>query len=256
MAGRIQSCPEANMLQGTISSSPAMATDYPVTWLQDRWHPLRAMRSTNLNLQTIDLDLGASKSIYAVGLQHFNFDQVEIKYGTGSPAATHFTGSPLSTPASLKKDRDGVRKHLLIQTVTARYLRIVIPNHTPTSGESYFFLGCLFVAGAWNTLSNNPDDPINYRLLGAYQRNRKNNRHEKVRTGNNSLRIAWRSSALDATGEAEWRALELLGEDAPVLLYNNEDKAEEMYWVRSEEPQDMADYTTHKQRTLTWETLA
>jgi hypothetical protein len=70
------------------------------------------------------------------------------------------------------------------------------------------------------------------------------------------MRIAWRGSALNAAGEADWRALELLGEETPVLLYNNEDKAEEAYWARSEEPQDMSDYITHKQRTLTWETLA
>jgi hypothetical protein len=256
MAGKIQYCPEANMLQGTISASPVMATDYPVTWLQDRWHPLRALRSTSLATQTIDIDLGVNKTIYAIALEHFNVDQLELKYGTVTPPTTHFTGSPFTTPTALKKDRDGIRKLIVVQTVTARYLRIGIPTHTPASGESYFFLGTIFVAGAWSTMVNNPDDPIGYQLLGAYQRNRKNNRHEKVRTGNNVMRITWKGSALSVAGNDEWETLELLGEETPVLLYNNEDKAEEMYWVRSEEPSEMSDYITHKQRTQIWETLA
>lgn len=255
MAGRIQWCPDAQMLTGTLTATPAVQTDYPASWLQDRWHPLRATRSVNLSQQQFDLDLGASKTVYAVGHEHFNGDQLQVLYGTASPPATHFTGSPFSTPTALKKDRDGIRKHLIVQTVTARYLRWIIPAHSPASGEAYFFLGTLFVAGAWNTLSNNPNDPIRYQRVGAYEKNEKNNRKEVVKTGYPVLHITW-AGTLDAVGEAEWRALEDQGQDAPLLYYQNEDRAEEMYWVRLDDDSQYEDFITHKERPLTWRTLA
>lgn len=105
-------------------------------------HPLdRHWRSDNTNAQNIDADCAVSVLVKGIGIYGGNFTEVHPTWSTDGVLYTPFTGSSFT----IQKKREHYNLYI-DEEVTARYIRLTIPQQTPVDGNAYFKLGLLWIA--------------------------------------------------------------------------------------------------------------
>ena len=199
-----------------VPNATSSKADYPVTNLNIIGsHPLAySWRSNNLTTNhTIDLDLGAIKTVAAVALLKLNMLTVTLTYSTNGTVFTQFTESPFT----MTKDPFGpYYKKMIAQVVSARYLRIFMPTQTPITGENFFEIGMVWVTAGLDTFP--------YQFVEGMRQTPK---RDYIQTGQDVSPVGMWYSEEDwnsITPNAEidkYSKFALYGQELPVLVFKN-----------------------------------
>jgi hypothetical protein len=125
-----------SLLAATVSSVSSQAAGYAGTGVLGTAVDTQWRTTGTSSAENIVLDLGSSKAIAALGINHCNFASASI-YADNAATPTTLRGT-LTTYV----DHQGRRKGSFeFSAVTARYIRINMPGTGTTDAAAYFFLG-------------------------------------------------------------------------------------------------------------------
>lgn len=177
----------------SIVSITSEDANYPASELSGYGNVRRHWRSTDTVEQIIVLDLFSGFKIPCIFLDHCNFASCTIEVN----AANDWSGPEDSQAVTVNED-DFVERYKIWhepESVSDRYVRIIIPNQTPTDGENYFRISRIIIPGIVFT----PDHNIAWGYpAGA---NIPKRRNEFMSGGHET---AWLGSDLVWQGEITW----------------------------------------------------
>lgn len=110
----------------------------------------RPWRSTGTGSTTLIIDLGSSKAVAGIAVNHINASSVTV-HADNSATPTTARGTLTS-----HADEQGRRKGLLAFSATVRYLMLTFSG-TPTDAAAYWTAGAVYVFSAAGAL---PRDPL------------------------------------------------------------------------------------------------
>lgn len=182
------------------------------------FHPLLySWRSNNQTTQQdLICDLGVSRSVAAVAMLNLNVAHVELSYSTNGSTYASFLGDPGGGFNVARNPFGKYANRMVIQTVTARYIRLRIPSQLTTNGATSFEVGMIWIA---NLLYSFPRGP----QVGLRQTPKRN----YIRAGNGVADIGpwyseeeWRMT-MKKTETSLYASFALAGSETPQLIYKN-----------------------------------
>lgn len=236
---------------GYTATATSSLTGFPVANLNIVGaHPLTySWRSNNqLTQQDLVLDMGVSKAVQGVALLHLNFTAVELSYSTNGSTYFSFAGSQFT----VAREPFGVYyKLIVIQSVTARYLRVRIPTQTTVTGAGYFEVGMVWIAPLLASYPRGPRAGMQQTPKRPY-----------LRAGNDVAPAGpWTSDetwdiAVEKSNTAMYSATANLGAETPVLLYLNGGNLSEVKIARLRDPVTFQRDNRTVATNFVWEELA
>jgi hypothetical protein len=205
------------------ATATSSKTDFPASNLNVVGaHPLiYSWRSNNqVTQQDLICDLGSSKSLASVAVLHVNASSIQIAFSTDNVSYTNFTGSPFTV---IQEPYGVYRKRRIIQTVTARYVRVRIPAQTPVDGAAYFEVGLIWITDALTTFPYGPKTGARTTL-----------RRDSLRTGHDVAALGpWFGSeewemTVPIAQHSTYAQFARNGPDTPILIYKSDLSGDEL----------------------------
>ena len=214
----------------TVFSQTSQAVNYPASRLVSTIRPFRAWRSTSTAAQTLIFDLGASVAVAGVCLYAANFTTADWSHAaTSGGAYTAFSGN---TYTISEDPVDRYRKQWIAESFTHRYIKLVIPNQTPTDGAAYFSLGSVFFLATIQTVpaQSGPTVPMSMTLVQPRYEAGPESRLDVMRTGHRYVVQDW-TARMKESNFAAWQLLTDYDLSNPTLFYFNRGNTAEVYYL-------------------------
>lgn len=217
-----------------VTANPAENSSFPKTRMSDREYPLRQSRSTAVAQQDYVLDFTSAlaSATYYIGFHHTNFTAVELAHGDVASPTTDasFVSNTAHTLAHEKFT--GRYKGFFAKTISKRYLRVRIPNQSPTDNASYLACGLITVSSSPVTLARNPKEPVPI-TIGQQRIGQRIARSPRY-----IERMTWGWDYLSESDLDEVRTLGLLGSSTLFVTFFNRGHDQEVFLLyRPAEPE-------------------
>lgn len=136
-----------------ILSATSQVGAYLATNLLNREYPKRAWRSGSLDSQEIEIDLLSARQDPEIHIEITNASEIEY---VGSNDGESWNGAEGEITVERDEKQGVYRYGGKIEGFNHRYIKIIIPNQTPTDGASYYSIGTLSFMASTTALVANP----------------------------------------------------------------------------------------------------
>ena len=191
-------------------------------------HPyIRGWRSTVVTETDIVCDIGIDTAITHLVLLNINVASIDLHWKSASGNYAAVAGSPFT----VSQRRPGPFYHIIVDAaVTARYIRIRFNNATArTDNAAYYRLGALVIIDDMNTLTQHPLAGMRGQLDRDYIRSGQ----DISAVGPFRLTYNYNLNVKNANVNEMYEIAEL-GEETPVLIYENEGSNQDVGLFRYE----------------------
>lgn len=149
-----------SFIEYTVSSATSESGGFVKENLNKRQFPKRAWRSTGTTQQEIVIDLLSARNNPEVLVEVFNGQQIRF---IGSDDGVVFSGFDTGVITVEKDEKQGVYRYGGTLTgFNHRYVKVVVPSHSPADGAAYFSLGTLAFMASTSLMVRNPRQGLAY----------------------------------------------------------------------------------------------